>query len=181
MVPSSSVSNAPAGVSPRKRSALVNPYDAVSEPDENYFWESLVARDADAFVRLDWSMVEGDFATDRFEGISAHGSLDPADWSLRYPTVEDYRADWLRMAEVYLRLPLAEVSHRHLLYKMTTLARIELTSDRALVWKRFFADEPLRDGERYKMSAQSLYRLHRVDGRWMIVGFVGYLPLESTE
>jgi hypothetical protein len=46
------------------------------------------------------------------------------------------------------------------------------------VWKQFRADEALTTGDRYTILAQSVYRLHKIDGRWLIVGFVGYLPLE---
>lgn len=101
------------------------------------------------------------------------------DWSLRYPTVESCRDDWLRMAADYLRKPLTAADHRGLLYRMTTLDRIEIAGDRAMIWKAFDADEPLRDGGRLKASGQSLYRLHRIVEAWKIAGFVGYLPREA--
>ena len=156
-----------------------NPYDAACDPDRHVIWESLVARDSEAFAAIDWSICDGDFAADRFAGISAHGSSDPLEWSLRYPTVESYRDDWLRMAHDYRAVPLADVSHRELLYRMQRIARIELADDHAVVWKQFRADERLATGGTYKMMGQSVYRLHRIDHRWLIVGFVGYLPLES--
>jgi hypothetical protein len=62
---------------------------------------------------------------------------------------------------------------------MQTIARIELADDRAVAWKQFRADERLTTGGRHTTLAQSVYRLRRIDGRWLIVGFVGYLPLES--
>lgn len=159
---------------------LINPYDATVDADRHALWQALIARDSDAFVAADWSLCDGDFAHDRFEGISAHGSLNPIDWTLRYPTVESYRDEWLEMAKRYLKVPLAAVSHRELLYRMQKFAKVEIVGDRAIVWKQFQADEPLTNGDRYSISAQSVYRLHRVDGQWRIVGFVGYLPLESS-
>lgn len=158
---------------------FTNPYCAANDPARYAIWEALVARDSEAFAAQDWSICANDFAADRFEGISAHGSLDPSEWSLRYPTVESYRDDWLRMAREYRTVPLAEISHRELLYRMQTVARMELSANRAVVWKHFRADEPLTTGGRHKAQAQSVYRLHRIDRHWKIVGFVGYLPLES--
>lgn len=158
---------------------LVNPYDLVADAERHTLWQILVARDSDAFVTADWSLCDGDFAHTRFEGISAHGSLNPMDWTLCYPTVESYRDDWLTMAEHFLQMSLAAVSHRELLYRMQSFAKVEIASDRAVVWKQFHADEPLTNGERYSIRAQSVYRLHRIAGQWKIVGFVGYLPLEE--
>jgi hypothetical protein len=157
---------------------FANPYS--TDADRCELWEILIARDSDAFAASDWSVCDGDFAHDRFEGITANGSFNPIDWALRYPTVESYRDDWLQMAERYLRVPLAATSHRELLYRMQSFAKVEIAEGRAIVWKQFWADEPLANGERYRISAQSVYRLHQVDGKWKIVGFVGYLPMESS-
>jgi hypothetical protein len=160
---------------------LESPYDTVRQPDQHLLWELLVARDSDAFAACDWSICAEDFAPGRFDGISANGSLDPAQWSLRYPTVESYRDDWLKMAEAYRQLQLTGISHRDFLYRMQTFARVESACDRAVVWKQFRADAPLTSGDRHVVTGQSVYRLHRIDGRWLIVGFVGYLPLESSD
>jgi hypothetical protein len=157
---------------------FANPYS--TDADRCELWEILIARDSDAFAASDWSVCDGDFAHDRFEGITANGSFNPVDWALRYPTVESYREDWLHMAERYLSVPLAATPHRELLYRMQSFAKVEIAEGRAIVWKQFWADEPLANGERYRISAQSVYRLHQVDGKWKIVGFVGYLPMESS-
>lgn len=157
---------------------LANPYDVAADADRHALWQTLIARDSDAFVAANWALCDSDFSYDRFEGISAHGSFDPLNWTLRYPTVESYRDDWLDMAKRFLKIPLAEVSHRELLYRMQRFAKVEISGDRAIVWKQFSADEPLTNGDRYNISAQSVYRLHRIDNQWRIVGFVGYLPME---
>lgn len=161
------------------RGTLHNPYDAQLEPDHHALWEILVARDSDAFAACNWSICEGDFARTRFDGISANGFLDPLKWTLQYPTLDSYRDDWLRMAEEYWHVPFADISHRDFLYFMQTFARVDLADDRAVVWKQFRAEALLTSGERHRARGQSVYRLHRIDGRWLIVGFVGYLPLES--
>jgi hypothetical protein len=160
-------------------SPFENPFDAARDSDRHAIWEALVARDSEAFAAIDWSICDGDFAPGQFDGISAHGSFDPVKWSLRYPTVESYRDDWTAMAHAYAAVTLADVSHRDLLYRMQSIARIELADDRAVAWKQFRADERLTTGGRHKILGQSVYRMRRIDGRWLIVGFVGYLPLES--
>ncbi|MBN1488653.1 MAG: hypothetical protein JXA69_01945 [Phycisphaerae bacterium] len=155
----------------------INPFDAASEPDRHAIWEMLVTRDNRAFASADWSLVANDFAADRFEGISANGSADPADWSLEYPTLDGYRDRWLHMAEEYRCKPVVG-DRLTLLFELTTLDRIEIHTDRAVAWKQFKIDAPLQNGKRWQVSAQTLYRLHRIGGQWRIAGFVGYLPLE---
>jgi hypothetical protein len=157
-----------------------NPYDHRVDPAGHALWNALIARDSEAFVAADWSLCDGDFCYERFEGISAHGSFNPMDWTLEYPTVKSYRDAWETMAANFNALPLTRISHRELLYMMQSLAKIDVAGDRALVWKQFFADEPLTGGQRYRLSGQSLYRLHRTNGAWRIVGFVGYLPVEPS-
>jgi hypothetical protein len=161
-------------------SALANPYDAAIDADRHALWQILIARDSEAFAAADWSLCECDFSKERFDGINARGSFDPMNWTLRYPTIESYRDDWLEMARRYRTLPLAGIRHTELLYKMQRIAKAEIHDGRAVVWKQFCANEPLSNGRHYEVCAQSVYRLHRIDGRWRIVGFVGYLPLEST-
>jgi hypothetical protein len=159
---------------------FANPYDRQIDPDRHALWETLIARDSEAFVAADWSICDGDFMHDRFEGISAHGSLNPMDWTLAYPTVAAYRDDWLKMAAKFNSLSLLVKTHRELLYMMQSFAKVEVAGERAIVWKHFDADEPLASGDRYRLTGQSVYRLHRFDGHWRIVGFVGYLPVESA-
>jgi len=158
---------------------FANPYHADADPDRRALWDALIARDSEAFAAIDWSICEDDFSHESFEGISAHGSLNPLDWTLHYPNVVSYRDDWLKMATKFNALPLAEGTHRELLYRMQSFAKVEVADDRALVWKQFFADEALTNGERYRLAGQSVYRLHRIHGKWAIVGFVGYLPMEA--
>lgn len=157
-----------------------NPFDQARDPERAALWEMLVARDNEAFVAEDWGPVADDFWEERFEGISANGSSDPAAWTLGYPTLDAYRRDWLRMAAEFLRTPLADGDHLGLLYAMTSLDRFEFDGDRLLVWKRFRAEAPLEGGADLSIAMQSIFRLHRDGGRWRIVGFVGYLPLDPA-
>jgi hypothetical protein len=162
-----------------QHSATANPFDSRTHADQHALWQILIARDVKAFVAANWSICENDFAHDRFEGIHAHASLDPTSWTLQYPTVDAYRNDWLEMAHTYRNVPLADIGHTDLLFKMQRFAKVEIASDRAIVCKQFRANERLTNGERYNVYAQSIYRLHRIDARWRIVGFIGYLPLET--
>jgi hypothetical protein len=159
--------------------AFTNPYEARVDADRHALWDILIARDSDAFIAADWSVCDDDFAHGRFEGLSANGAIDPTQWTLRYPTVESYRDDWLQMADQFRAMPLVAIPHRELLYRMQSFAKVEIANGRAIVWKQFWADEPLTNGERYQISAQSVYRLQRIVGAWKIVGFIGYLPMES--
>ncbi len=153
-----------------------NPF-AGKDPDRRDIWEMLVVRDCEGFLRKNWSMVDGDFIREAFEGIVAHESADPDRWTLAYPTLESYRDDWLKEAEEFLHMQLAAGTHRDLIYGLTHLRYIEINQGRALAHKQFQADAELRGGGHYRLYCQTLYRLHRVEGRWKIVGFVGYLPL----
>src|SRR5207249_4487724 len=48
---------------------MTNPFDRDGDPDRHYIWQHLIALDSNAFVLGDWSMIEGDFDADDFEGI----------------------------------------------------------------------------------------------------------------
>ena len=61
-----------------------NPFDEELDPERASLWEMLVARDNEAFAAGDWAPVADDFWGDRFEGVSAHGSSDPAAWTLAW-------------------------------------------------------------------------------------------------
>ncbi len=157
-----------------------NPF-AANDPDRRFVWEMLVARDSQAFVDADWSSVSDDFAADCFEGLSANGSLSPDDWTIAYPTLEDYRNDWERMGKEFAALPLGRLTPGEFLLGLSSLDRIDIAGDRALVHKKFRADEPLANGGRYTIASRTLYRLHRIAARWKIVGFIAGLPLQAPE
>ena len=158
------------------RDPFKNPFGS-NDPDRREIWEMLLARDSEAFVARDWSRVDGDFICEQFEGIHAFGSGNPDDWKIKYPRLTDYRDDWLREADEFMEMPLECSTHRELIYKVSKLEEIEIAGEIALCHKKFVADEPMKNGKRFQLSAQTLYRLRRANGRWKIAGFVGYLPL----
>ena len=55
----------------------------------------LVPRDIKAFVDADWSMVEDDFIADDFMGINGNKNVNPDVWTISYPTLAQYRDEWL--------------------------------------------------------------------------------------
>ncbi len=159
-----------------RRNPFRNPFSP-EDSERHGIWHMLVARDSDAFAAGDWSLVEKDFAAELFEGITGDASDNPDHWKITYPTLDAYRDDWLRMAERFKKLPLAQCTHREFIYKLTRMDDVEIAGDRALCHKKFIADEPLTNGERHSVSCQTLYRLQRINGIWKIAGFIGYLPL----
>jgi hypothetical protein len=159
------------------RDPFKNPF-ATDDPQRREIWQMLLERDSEAFVTKDWARVEKDFIADQFEGINAYGSLNPDEWKIAYPHLKDYRDEWLKMADEFMKLPLECCTHRELIFKLSKLEQVEISGDIALCHKKFFADEPLKTGKRYQYSAQTLYRLRRANSRWKIVGFIGYLPFQ---
>lgn len=159
--------------------AIINPFLA-GDPDRAQIWEMLVARDSEAFLQCDWARVAEDFAAGRFEGISANGSSDPDDWTIRYPVLDDYREDWERMAREFAAMQPMRIPPRDLIFQLTTLEQIDIARDRALCHKKFQAHELLTGGGRYTVASQTLYRLHRIEGEWKIVGFISGLPLQGA-
>ena len=158
---------------------FTNPFDAKSDPDRHWIWQHLVGIDSDAFARGDWSMIENDFAADRFEGIRCGESADPDDWTIAFATLADYRTSWLAASREYLKKQFVGLSHREAVYRRCRIDRIDIAGDRALVHKKFSGALPLADGSALTGSRQTLYRLHRIDGAWKIVGFLGQLPLDE--
>lgn len=155
-----------------------NPF---TDPDRRAIWEALVERDTQAFVTQDWDMVAGDFDSGSFEGIHAHRSSNPDVWTLEYPGLQGYKDAWLAGSAAAAERKFKGLTLKELFDKATTLNHIEIRGDRALAHKKFLASETLEDGSPYQAASQSLYRLRKIGGRWKIIGFVGYLPLEETK
>jgi hypothetical protein len=154
-----------------------NPFDLTTDPDRHQIWHMLVTVDSEAFVQMDWPMIEPDFDADHFEGIRCSHSVDPDNWHIAFPRLQDYRDSWLQASRDYLARPKLGMTHLEAVLRRIHLQRIDIAGDRALAHKRFFGTIPLEDGTTISLSQQSLYRLHRQYGRWNIVGFLGQLPL----
>jgi len=159
--------------------SMTNPFDATHDPDRHHIWQRLVAADSDAFAARDWSSIENDFDADQFEGIRCHNSTNPDDWQIAFPTLASYRDSWLTAARDFATKQFVGMTNRQAVYARTRLDRIDLSGDRALCHKKFSGDLKLVDGAVHTGTRQTLYRLHRVGAGWKIVGFLGFLPLET--
>jgi hypothetical protein len=151
-----------------------NPFPA-GDADRHFLWEMLVRRDLDAFLVADWSMVEDDFAGDRFFGLHGHFLANPDGWRLSFPALEAYRDEWLRQAHETAATAFAEPL-REAVYRATTMRDIEIAGDRAVLHKKFDGTIRRADGRIDVLRWQTLYFCARIDGRWKITSFVGYLP-----
>ncbi len=138
----------------------------------------LVRRDIDAFLAQDWSMVAGDFLADRFFGVHGHFRHSSDAWRLDFPRLEIYRDEWLRQAADSAAIAYAEPL-RPALFRATNLRDIDLQGDRAVLHKRFDGTLRRADGSIDRLDWKTLYFCLRLEGRWRISGFVGYIPREA--
>lgn len=149
-----------------------NPFP--NDPDRNQIWDMLVERDIAAFVGQDWGMVAGDFVEQGFLGIHAHKSRNPDQWTAAFPTLTEYKDEWLRQAKesaaTQFAEPLAEAIHR-----ATSLMQIDIAGDVAVAHKKFDGQVKLAGGSVDVLNWQTLYYCRKADGRWKIAGFTGYM------
>lgn len=153
---------------------FVNPFSP-SDPDRHAIWDMLVARDITAFLAADWQMVASDFIAQGFLGIDACRADDPDHWRLAFPSLDGYRDEWLRQANVFAKTTFSE-DPRTAIFSATTLRDIEIADGKALARKKFDGGIDRSDGTRDFMNWQTLYQCRHQEGRWKISGFVGYLP-----
>lgn len=155
-----------------------NPFEP-QDQDRAAIWDMLVPRDIDAFVAADWTAVEGDFIEENFTGMSGHFQPEPDGFTLAYPTLAAYRDDWTRQAQDFRAQRTAGAyagDPRAGIFAATRLEEIEIMGDVALVRKRFDGHLARTDGPDERMNWQTLYWCRKLDGRWKIAGFLGYLP-----
>jgi enamine deaminase RidA (YjgF/YER057c/UK114 family) len=135
----------------------------------------LVVRDIQAFVAQDWSRVADDFVKEGFMGIDAGGKTNPDFWALKYPTLADYREEWLRQARIFGETKWKE-DPEVAFYEATRMRDIEIQGDVALIHKKFDGYLHNLAGEKTILNWQTLYRCRKINGRWKIAGFTGYMP-----
>jgi len=150
-----------------------NPFP--NDPDRREIWEMLVERDIKAFVKQDWDMVKDDFIEEGFMGIDGRNLSNPDSWRMTFPDLTSYRNEWLRQAKNFAEVEWAEDPEPNL-YNATTLRDIEIMGDVALIHKKFDGSVMQADGKASVLNWQTLYRCRKVNGKWKIAGFVGYLP-----
>jgi hypothetical protein len=155
----------------------MNPFDLRSDPDRHEIWQRLVAADCEAFASSNWSMIEGDFDAESFEGVRCFHSANPDDWQIVFPTLASYRDSWLAAAKEFLGRKFSTVSHLDALLARTHLDKIDIHGDRALAHKKFYGEVLYDDGSVLADRRQTLFRLRRRADGWKISGFFGQLPL----
>nr|WP_295383430.1 hypothetical protein [Pseudoxanthomonas sp.] len=147
------------------------PHDA----DRSAIWTMLVPRDIRAYVQADWSMVEGDFIASDFMGINGNAQDNPDRWTISFPTLADYRDEWLRQAHEGQKTQYAEDVEAGI-HRATSLTEIEISGERAIAHKKFNGEIRRADGGVDRLNWQTLYFCRKVGGQWKLTGFVGYLP-----
>jgi hypothetical protein len=150
-----------------------NPFPG--DPDRAEIWKMLVERDILAFCQADWSMVANDFIETGFMGIDGGKIPDPDRWTINYPSLEKYKLEWLRQAELFRNNQWKE-DPIEVFHQLTNLTQIEIVEDTALAHKKFDGYLTRSDGEKEFLNWQTLYQCRKHDGRWKISGFFGYLP-----
>ncbi len=155
------------------KGARTNPFTS-TEADRRAIWDVLVERDIRAFLAEDWSLTAEDFHEDGFVGHS--GPANPDKWHISYPSLAAYREAWIEQARDFGNLRLKDTDKAEFLFDATELTQIETNEDQALAHKKFDGRAEVVDGPDVVLKWQSLYRLRRIDGRWKLTGFLGYLP-----
>lgn len=152
----------------------MNPF-ATTDVDRGAIWTMLVERDIEAFVNRDWTAVADDFFEAGFLGLDAGRKSNPDGWTIAFPTLGEYKAEWLKQAEIFAESH-AEVDPKAAIHRLTTLRDIEIVGDVAVAHKKFDGSIALKEGGRDRLLWQTLYYCRKVDGHWKITGFTGYLP-----
>jgi hypothetical protein len=157
-----------------------NPFGS-SDPDRREIWDILMRGDVESFLERDWGAMADDFVSSGFFGIDAKKNPDPQQWKLTFPTIESYRAEWLRQAADFGPVELLDEPKLDFLYRAAELLEIEITGDSAMGRKKFNAETCVRGGSPLLMNWQTLYVMRKESGRWKIAGFVGYMPYDCSK
>jgi hypothetical protein len=158
----------------------MNPFDCQTDPDRYIIWQRLVAVDCEAFAHGNWSQIEFDFDASGFEGVRCFHSPNPNEWKIVFADLSSYRDSWLAASEAFRALRPVGLSHLESLLARCHLDEIDIVGARALAHKKFYGEVPLADGTTLADRRQTLYRLHKQNGAWKIVGLFGQLPLLSS-
>lgn len=149
-----------------------NPFD---DPDRAAIWQMLVPRDIDAFLAADFDAVAADFVDMGFAALSAHFQGDPERFTMAFPDLATYRAEWVRQAQDFAA-GRYDGDPRAQIFAATRLEEITITGDTAMARKRFDGQVRRAGGGADRMNWQTLYWCRKEGGRWKIAGFLGYLP-----
>lgn len=154
----------------------INPFSA-SDADRAEIWDMLVARDIEAFVRTDWAMVADDFIEAGFYGLDGAGASNPDAWRIKFPNLDAYKEEWLRQARETQETADPETVQSNI-HGATRLLDIEINDGFAVARKKFDGHVRRKDGGADRLFWQTLYFCRKVEDRWKIASFVGYLPFD---
>jgi hypothetical protein len=104
-------------------------------------------------------------------------STNPTDWQIAFPTLESYRDNWLKASQEFRAKSFVGLSTLEALYARCSIYEININANRALAIKKFTGRVECLDGTSISGDRQTVYRLHKINGDWKIVGFIGFLPL----
>jgi hypothetical protein len=149
-----------------------NPFPP-SDADRHAIWEVVVGRDSDFFLGGDWALVADDYLEAGFLGIDAGKSADPDDWRIGFPTLAAYR-----QAAADARLKQADFAEdlRAAWFRCQRLTAIDVAGEFALAHKRIEGSIARHNGPALALGWRSVFHMRRIEGRWKIAGFTGYLP-----
>ncbi|MGH9616088.1 MAG: RidA family protein [Acidobacteriaceae bacterium] len=150
-----------------------NPFPP-GDPDRSRIWEILVDRDIAAFLEGDWSKTADDFHAESFVGYA--GPSNPDHWRIAFPSLDTYRDEWLRQASEFQKTMLVGEDTRQFLFKASVLRDIEIRGDVAMAHKKINGRAVTTEARELVLNWQTVYWLRRIDGRWRVAGFLGYLP-----
>ena len=142
---------------------------------EKEIWEVLIYKDFVAFCNQDWRFIEDDFLEKGFFGISGHKSEKKSDWSLTYPTLASYQSDWIN-ASMDFGSKKFKTDPLDILFEGANLTKIQIIDDCALVHKSFDCQFELLKEEPIIFDWVSIFLLRKIEGKWKIASFTGYLP-----
>ncbi|WP_207515290.1 RidA family protein [Longitalea luteola] len=151
-----------------------NPFIS-TDADKAAIWEMLVTRDIDAFTKNDWSVIEDDFIEEGFIGIDGKLQPDPDNWKLSFPNLEAYKTEWLNQANAFQKTTWS-ADPKSMVLQATQLDLIEIHERTALAHKKFAGSLKKANGERVPMNWQTLYHCRKVQNKWKLSGFTGYIP-----
>lgn len=142
----------------------------MSHPDA--IREILIDRDIAAFVARDWEQTRIDFDERGFTGLSGEGGTV----SITFPSLDDYRDSWLTQAAEFADADPAAVAEQ--LHDVQRIDELHIAGSRAVARKVFDGSIELdgRDPRRLEWTTYYFLRLDRSSSRWLITGFLGYLP-----
>jgi hypothetical protein len=155
-----------------------NPFPE-SDPDRREIWDFLVYEDSRDFLRADFTQCRTRFHEPAFYSLDAAGSDNPQAWKISFPSLDDYARLWVDSARALQPQLESFDSALAALLDLTDLSQIDISGDTALARKKFSGAIPLKAGRQSHVHWQTLYFLKRIEGRWLITGFLGYLPYEG--